>query len=303
MALLSCPECHKEVSDKAFACPHCGLQRAAPGSGRMRARTLVLQAAACAASFAAGVGVAAAWPRPTGYEKVEQLRGEQDAEGTHSEAVRQRFYRLYKEHPRSAMYMYLWARCVDEPEKQLELAEEGIRADPRFSWNFNMAARALARLGRVPEAYDEATKGAALDPGNLELTEKVHALKTMLDRKLPEEGKPTDGAGRRYVGLFRSVIRNPDDADLREVQATRLQNYAGAAGDAVRGFVVCANPYADACVRVYVPRDARLSVLWPASGADVSTLREHALVQIVGTVVISRGEPILLADSVTVEPG
>ena len=24
MALISCPECGKEISDKAFACPHCG---------------------------------------------------------------------------------------------------------------------------------------------------------------------------------------------------------------------------------------------------------------------------------------
>lgn len=24
MALISCPECGKEISDKAVACPHCG---------------------------------------------------------------------------------------------------------------------------------------------------------------------------------------------------------------------------------------------------------------------------------------
>lgn len=24
MALISCPECGKEISDKALACPHCG---------------------------------------------------------------------------------------------------------------------------------------------------------------------------------------------------------------------------------------------------------------------------------------
>ena len=24
MALIECPECHKEISDKALACPHCG---------------------------------------------------------------------------------------------------------------------------------------------------------------------------------------------------------------------------------------------------------------------------------------
>jgi predicted amidophosphoribosyltransferase len=28
MALINCPECAKQISDKATACPHCGL----PGS-------------------------------------------------------------------------------------------------------------------------------------------------------------------------------------------------------------------------------------------------------------------------------
>lgn len=30
MALISCPECTKEVSDKAGSCPHCGVQLQAP---------------------------------------------------------------------------------------------------------------------------------------------------------------------------------------------------------------------------------------------------------------------------------
>ena len=30
MALISCPECGKEVSDKAESCPHCGVRIAPP---------------------------------------------------------------------------------------------------------------------------------------------------------------------------------------------------------------------------------------------------------------------------------
>lgn len=26
MSLIKCPECEKEISDKAFSCPHCGYQ-------------------------------------------------------------------------------------------------------------------------------------------------------------------------------------------------------------------------------------------------------------------------------------
>lgn len=32
MALISCPECSKEISDKAAACPHCGCPRASTTS-------------------------------------------------------------------------------------------------------------------------------------------------------------------------------------------------------------------------------------------------------------------------------
>jgi hypothetical protein len=43
MALMSCPECGKQVSDKAAACPHCGApiaassSSAAPRAGEPRA--------------------------------------------------------------------------------------------------------------------------------------------------------------------------------------------------------------------------------------------------------------------------
>jgi hypothetical protein len=306
MALLPCPECQKDVSDKALACPHCGIAlpraqvKANAGNG---ARKMVVQVVVASLCFAAGAGAALAWPRHAGYAMVEQLRGEQDADGTHTEKVRQRFYRLFKEHPQNAMYIYLWARCVDEPAKQLELAQQGIRADPHFSWNYNMAARALARLERVAEAYEQAQKGAALDPGNLELDGKQKALKLMLDRKLSEQPKPAEGPAQRYLGLFRSPIHSPDAADLQSIKKTRLADYANPVSDAVRGFVLCANPYADACLRAYVPRDARFKAGWPNPTVDVAALHEHELVAVTGSFVTTgKGEGILLADTVTVEP-
>ena len=150
------------------------------------------------------------------YSRVEQLRAEQDADGTHDEHVRQRFFRLYKAHPQNAMYIYLWARCVNDAAEQLKLAQEGIQADPHFSWNYNMASRALARQNRVPEAYDEANKGAAIDPGNMELSQKQTSLKAILDHKLAEEAPPAPTSEKnaaRYQGLFRAPIKSPDRSE------------------------------------------------------------------------------------------
>ncbi len=305
MALLSCTECQKEVSDKALACPHCGFPlrgQAMPPAVRARHTMLVRVVAVALFICLAGAGVAVSL-RPPKYSLVEQLRGEQDVDGTHTEKVRQRFYRLYTEHPRNAMYIYLWARCVDDPSKQLELAEQGIHADPRFSWNYNMAARALARLNRVPEAYDQAVKGAALDPGNLELANKKKSLKVIIDRKLVEQPKVAEGAGQHYAGLFGSWIRSPGSSDIQAIKKGRLPDYGNPVADAVRGFMVCANPYADSCLRVFVPRDGRLKRAWPSPATDVSTAREHDFVSITGSVLAtSEGENILLADAVSVEP-
>jgi uncharacterized membrane protein YvbJ len=40
MALITCPECKRDISDKAAACPHCGAPRdAAPDSPAERARS------------------------------------------------------------------------------------------------------------------------------------------------------------------------------------------------------------------------------------------------------------------------
>ncbi len=260
--------------------------------------------AGAAVVVALGGGAAAMAMRGPDYARVEQLRAEQDADGTRDQNVRQRFYRLYKAHPGNAMYIYLWSRCVDDPAEQLKLAEEGVHADPSFSWNYNMAARALARLGRVPEAYDQAVKGAALDPGNMQLADKQRSLKLMIDRKLADEARPapSEKGAATYEGLFQATIRSPDHSDLQAIQAGRLSDFKGPVGDAVHGFTVCANPFADTCVRAYVPRDARLKPTWAPTAVDVTTLKEHQLVSVAGQVVTnSKGESVVLADTVTVE--
>ena len=303
MALHPCPECQKDVSDQAPSCPHCGMPlRAAVGSARRR---LLARIAAGLVLAGLALGGAAVALREPDYSRVEQLRAEQDAEGgTRSEHVRQRFFRLYKKHPQNAMYTYLWARCVDDAAKQLELAQQGIHADGRFSWNYNLAARALARLGRVPEAYDQALKGAALDPGNMQLAEKQRALKLILDHKLTEQAKPapSDRGATRYQGLFHGAIRSPERSDLQAIEKSRPSDVKGPLADAVRGFVVCANPFADTCLHVYVPRDARFKAAWARPDADVGALTDLQLVTVTGTVVTSdKGESLLLADAVTVE--
>ena len=303
MALQKCAECQLEVSDKALACPHCGmpLQGTATKGGGQRV-TLAAIAAIAILVVAGGVALAMAM-RPSEYSRVEQLRAEQDVDGTHDEHVRQRFFRLYKAHPQNAMYIYLWARCIDDAGEQLKLAEEGILADPRFSWNYNMAARALARQNRLPEAYEQAKKGIALDPGNLELAQKQTSLKTIIDHKLAEESRPAPSGGpARYEGLFRSLIKSPDRSDLQAIEASRLPDGKSPLAEALRGFAVCANPFADACVRVYVPRDARFKNAWPPPAVDVGAIKEHQLVTVTGPVVTNaRGDTLLLADSVTVE--
>ncbi len=320
MALHPCAECQKDVSDKAIACPHCGMPQSPPGgvafaSGEARNGRSVPRGAAVAVVLVLVVGglLALAFrtseSRGLDYARVEQLRAEQDADGTRDQNVRQRFYRLYKAHPQSAMYIYLWARCVGDAAEQQKLAEEGIRADPRFSWNYNLLARALARQHHVPEAYDEAVKGSALDPGNMQLADKQTALKAMLDHKLEGEAAPVAGADdrapARYEGLFGSAIRSPDRSDTVAIETSHRLDGAeksAAIGDAVRGFSVCANPFADSCVRVYLPRDGRFKTAWQVPATDVTAIKEHQLVTVAGSAVKnSRGETILLADTVTVE--
>jgi hypothetical protein len=310
MALFPCPECQKDVSDKAPACPHCGVPLP---PGRRRQRFSMLAGAVVIAGLA-GTGLFFSLRRPD-YSRVEQLRAEQDAEGTHNEHVRQRFFRLYKAHPDNAMYTYLWARCVDDAQKQLDLAQQGIHTDPRFSWNYNMAARALARLNRVTEAYDQAAKGAALDPGNMQLADKQKALKLILDHKLEDQPKPApstyttyeskdnfDKGAVRYHGLFRSLIKSPDRSDLQAIEKGRGADYKGPLAEAIQGFVVCANPFADSCVRAYAPRDARFKTAWMHPGTEATALKEHQLVAVAGAVVTNaKGENIMLADAVTVE--
>lgn len=314
MALLPCPECQKDVSDKATSCPHCGMPLRTPAASARRRRIAVI--VGVAALVAIGGTASALALRDPDYSRVEQLRAEQDAEGgARTEHVRQRFFRLYKKHPQNAMYIYLWARCEDDAGKQLDLAQQGIHADPRFSWNYNIAARALARLGRVPEAYDQAVKGVALDPGNMLLAEKQRALKLILNHKLTDQARPAptayttyeskenfDKGAVRYQGLFHGIVRSPDRADLQAIEKSRAADHKGPLANVVRGFVVCANPFADTCIRAYVPRDARFKNVWLHPDADVGAVKELQLVTIAGSVVTNaRGENILLADALTVE--
>jgi tetratricopeptide (TPR) repeat protein len=263
-------------------------------------------------ALVAGGAAAIMESRRPDYSRVEALRAEQDAEGTHDEHVRQRYFRRYKAHPDNAMYIYLWARCVDDAAEQLRLGEEGIKADPKFSWSYNIAARALARLGRVEEARSRAAQGAELDPGNMQLRDKLASLTSMLDQKLADEPRPAPTAyvkydkdrlekeGVRYTGLFRNAPR-ADRADLQAIEASRGGDSKSGMGDALRSFSLCANPYADVCTRVYVPRDARLGDAWPAQAPPLGELHENQLVTATGAVVTtSRGENILLADYVNV---
>jgi hypothetical protein len=148
-------------------------------------------------------------------------------------------------------------------------------------------------------------KGAALDPGNMQIATKLRSLKLNLDHHLLDQAKPapTDDKGStRYQGLFRTTLRSPDRADLQAIAKARLADYKGSVSEAVQGFVVCANPYADTCLRVYVPRDAKVKAAWPVTGGDAAALKEHQLVTVTGAVVANgKGDNVLLADAVTGE--
>jgi hypothetical protein len=316
MALVPCSECKKEVSDRAASCPQCGMPLAPkPGPSELAHRRRRLFVGGVVVALALGGAAKLYAMRPSDYQRTEDLRAEQDDEGPHSEHVRQRFFRLYKEHPKDAVYVYLWARCVDDAAKQLDLAQEGMRADPSFSWNYNLASRDLARLNRVPEAYDLAVKGAALDPANMPLADKTQLLKRMLDHHLESEAKPVPTAyttydskenfekgAVRYEGLFHGAVRSPERADFQAIEKTRLPSYKGPVSEVVRGFTVCANHFADACIRVYVPDDGRFEPAWQHTSTDVTRIKDEQLVRVAGAVVANgRGENILLADAVTVE--
>jgi hypothetical protein len=315
MALFPCPECQKDVSDKARACPHCGTPTRSTRTRRKRLS--VALGAVLVALVATGLVMRF---RRNEYGMVERLRAEQDGPGTRNEHVRQRFYRLFREHPDNAMYIYLWARCIDDPQKRLDLAEQGIRADPRFSWNYNLAARALAQQNRVQEAYDDAVKGSSLDPGNMQLNEKRELLKLVLDNKLMEQPKPAPNAyavyeskesfekgAVRYRGLFRGPLRGAGENDAKGIEKNRVADLKAVPGDPVKGFHVCTNPFSDTCIRVYTVRAplqdaAHAKVVWMQPGLDVGTLKDNQLVTVSGSVVPNgKGENILLADSVTVE--
>ena len=77
--------------------------------------------------------------------------------------------------------------------------------------------------------------------------------------------------------------------------------------DMVNGFAVCANPFTDACVRVYATREpisdaGHTKIVWMAAGTDVTALKDPQVVTVAGAVITNdKGENILLADSVKVE--
>jgi hypothetical protein len=301
MALTPCSECQKEISDKALACPHCGLPLS-PKAPSPWVRRIEVAAGVAVLALIAGVGLFAARHRHD-YDRVDELREDQDARGgTHNEHVRQRSFRLYREHPGNAMYAYLWARCIDDPEKQLAVAEEGLRADPRFAWNYNVGAHALSRLHRVGQAYDMAVKGAELDPASMQLADKRELLKIVVDRKLADQGRPGQKGMNSYRGLFRGILHSPSRADLGAIEKSKTHDGKGPVSESVRGFSVCANPVADACVRAYVPADATFGN-WPYPATDVTAIKDRQVVAVAGSFIgAGAGEVILLADSVTVEP-
>ena len=53
MALTQCPECHKEISDKADMCPHCGFKLNLPPSASLSpfARFLIRMVGTAAALY------------------------------------------------------------------------------------------------------------------------------------------------------------------------------------------------------------------------------------------------------------
>ena len=283
MAIVSCPECKEEVSDKAPTCPHCGFVLIRKPLLRPWLVTVTVLTLLAAGGAALGM-------RKPEYAQVDQLRAEQDVEGTHDEHTRQRFYRLYQEHPHDAMYIYLWARwcCVDDARSSSTSRRRASRPTRVSAWNYNMASRARAARPESRRRTTRSMKGAALDPGNLELAKKKQSLKVIIDRKLMDQAKPAPGPGATYRGLFRSSIRSPEGADAEAIEKNHLA--------AVRGLSVCENPYSDSCIRAYLPRRG-----WRHEHREAH--RAPGREKVTGTVVTNgRAENIMLADAVTVEP-
>jgi hypothetical protein len=106
----------------------------------------------------------------------------------------------------------------------------------------------------------------------------------------------------KYKGIFHGAIHAPDRLDLQAIEKSRTPETKGPLAEAVRGVLVCANTFADACLRTFVPVDGKFGKAWAASGADVTSLKDHQVVTVSGTAVANgKGESLLLADSVTVE--
>src|SRR5208337_3482379 len=112
-------------------CPQCGVPLEPKLQARRR-RMEILGGGAVLVALLVG-GLMLLKHRHITYARVDELRTEQEGLGTHNDETQQRFFRLYKEHPNDAGYIYLWARCVEDDDgKQFDLAQEGIRADPGF---------------------------------------------------------------------------------------------------------------------------------------------------------------------------
>jgi hypothetical protein len=174
----------------------------------------------------------------------------------------------------------------------------------------------LARQNKIPEAYDAAVKGGDLDPPNLPLADKRTVLKLMMDHKVDPRARPTpnaytsfdtrenlDKAAVHYKGVSQGPVKSPDRADLEAIERSRLSSYRGGpVSEVVRGFLVCANRYADACIRTYVPVDARFEPGWQHTTTEVAGIKNDRVVAVAGSVVTNRaGDNIMLADAVTVE--
>lgn len=99
-------------------------------------------------------------------KSVEKMREEQDARLSSDghAVVEADYYKAYEAHPDDPAALYLYARLVEDTDKQAELAKTLTSKNPSFAWGHFLVRSVLQQQGDYAAALGELKKAASLAP-------------------------------------------------------------------------------------------------------------------------------------------
>lgn len=198
MALTACPECSRQISTAAVACPGCGLPMHAAVPAPRR-RDWAVPAIAVGGVLASLLGGSLVWNAATAHQRANE-----HVRTRHVEVVRTLDVVPAPPLPPSAVYVPTLAPTVDVEAIELDAVDEM----PQMV-NAREVSRTLARVyppalrdagisGRVVARF-QVTAGGAVDPGTISVLSSthdafgepaVHALRRMRFRPAHVDGRP-----------------------------------------------------------------------------------------------------------------